>query len=142
MEKLDEVIFYTLEKSMKTYRQFAQQQIIKAGYDITIDQWLILKTIQDHSEYSQQQIAEKVFKDFASITRIIELLVKKGLVNRQFHTDDRRRFELSITKSGNEIINNVFPIVKQYRKQALKSFSKNDIEELRNHLINLINNCK
>ena len=78
MEKLDEIIFYTLEKSIKTYRKFAQQQLLKNGYDITIDQWLVLKTLQENQQLSQNQIAELVFKDFASITRIIELLVKKN----------------------------------------------------------------
>ncbi len=142
MEKLDEIFFYTLEKSIKTYRQFAQQQITKAGFDITIDQWLVLKTIRDNTEYSQHQIAEKVFKDFASVTRIIELLVKKGFLNRQFHANDRRRFELTITELGKEINENIYPIIIQNRKQALKSLSKTDIEVFKKYLAKIITNCK
>ncbi len=142
MEKLDEIIFYNLEKSIKTYRQYAQKQITNAGFDITIDQWLILQTIQENAEYSQQQIAEKVFKDFASVTRMIELLVKKGLLERAFHEEDRRRFRLTITQAGIKIIADVQPIIQQNRKQALQSFSEPDIEVLRKYLITLINNCQ
>jgi MarR family transcriptional regulator, transcriptional regulator for hemolysin len=72
MEKLDQVLFFTLEKSIKTYRQFAQRQIDKANIAITIDQWLVLKPIQDWPDISQHQIAENVFKDYASVTRMIE----------------------------------------------------------------------
>jgi MarR family transcriptional regulator, transcriptional regulator for hemolysin len=34
MEKLEELIFYKLENAIKTYRQFAQKQITKGGFDI------------------------------------------------------------------------------------------------------------
>ncbi len=87
MEKLSDIIFYTLERSIKTYRQFAQKNITGGGFNITIDQWLVLKTIQENSTISQQQLDAKVFKDFASVTRIIELLVKNGylLLNDKFN---------------------------------------------------------
>ena len=102
MEKLDQIIFYSLEKSIKLYRQFAQKSIEKKGLDITIDQWLVLKTIEDNADITQLQIAINVFKDYASITRIIEILVTKKFLERNFHSVDRRRFDLSITKLGFE----------------------------------------
>ncbi len=141
MEILDEVIFYTLEKAIKTYRQFAQKRLTDAGFEITIDQWLILKTIQENPEYSQNQIAEKVFKDFASVTRIVELLVKKDFLSRQFHMSDRRRFELTITETGQKILDDVFPLVEENRQQALAGFSTEDIEKLEKYLKEITRNC-
>src|SRR5579863_7950681 len=94
MEKLNDIIFYRLDKAIKTYRQFAQQELKAAGILITIDQWIVLKTISEKSGISQRVIAENVFKDEASVTRIIELLVKKGLLTRNFNSDDRRKIEL------------------------------------------------
>lgn len=142
MEKLDEVLFYTLEKSIKVYRKFAQNQILENDYDITIDQWLVLKTLQENKNLSQNQIAELVFKDFASITRIIELLVKKKYVKREINSTDRRKFELEITKKGNEIIENIYPIVLKNRKQALNGLTDKEIKNLKVQLEKLIINCK
>ncbi len=142
MEKLEQILFYTLEKSIKTYRQFAQKQINIHGFDITIDQWLILRTIQDNLDISQQQIAEKVFKDFASVTRMIELLVSKGYIKRDFHFVDRRRFNLSITKQGNMILETLMPIIKNNRKIALQTFTLNEIKAMQKSLIKIIDNCK
>jgi DNA-binding MarR family transcriptional regulator len=141
MQKLEELVFYQLENAIKAYRQFAQKQITNAGFDITIDQWLILKTIQENGELAQQQIAEKVFKDVASVTRIIELLVKKGYIARSFHNDDRRRFALTITKKGEKIISNVLPIIEQNREQALTSFSEKDIKKFQKLLTTFTHNC-
>jgi MarR family transcriptional regulator, transcriptional regulator for hemolysin len=142
MEKLDQVLFFTLEKSIKTYRQFAQRQIDKAGIDITIDQWLVLKSIQDWPDISQHQIAENVFKDFASVTRMIELLVKKEYLQREFHKTDRRRFNLVITKKGQAVIQKVIPVITANRKQALKSLTKAEIENNKVFLNRIIENCK
>ena len=130
MEKLSRIIFYTLEKSIKTYRQFAQKNITDAGFNITIDQWLVLKTIQEDSTISQQQLALKVFKDFASITRIIELLVKNDYLVRNFHKDDRRRFELTLSKEGTKIIKSLEPFINNNRNKALKGIPITDIEKL------------
>jgi MarR family transcriptional regulator, transcriptional regulator for hemolysin len=142
MEKLDQVLFFTLEKSIKKYRQFAQKQIDNANIDITIDQWLVLKSIQDWPDISQHQIAENVFKDYASVTRMIELLVKKEYLQREFHKTDRRRFNLVITKKGQAVIQKVIPVITANRKQALKSLTKAEIENNKIFLNRIIENCK
>jgi DNA-binding MarR family transcriptional regulator len=142
MEKLDEILFYTLEKSIKTYRKYAQSKINSKGFDITIDQWLVLKTLQENDKPSQNQIAEIVFKDMASITRIIELLVQKKYINRKSNAADRRKFELEITPLGNAIINDIHPIVVENRKQALKGLKMADVKALKNQLEKIVANCK
>ncbi len=142
MEKIDEIIFYTLEKSIKVYRKYAQNQILKNGYDITIDQWLVLKTMQENKNLSQNQIAELVFKDFASITRIIELLVKKKYIQRTIDNNDRRKFVLDIMEEGNKIIEKIYPIVAENRKKALTDLNLEEINNLKTQLDKIINNCK
>ncbi|MBL0253740.1 MAG: MarR family transcriptional regulator [Chitinophagaceae bacterium] len=142
MENINAVLFYTLEKSIKVYRKYAQTQIANAGFDITIDQWLVLKSLQENSHLSQNEIADLVFKDMASITRIIELLVKKELVERHINKSDRRKFELKITKNGKKMIELISPIVENNRKQALKGITKLEQNNLISRLEILINNCK
>jgi DNA-binding MarR family transcriptional regulator len=133
-EKLDDTVFYVIEIAIKTYRQHAQRRITEAGYDITIDQWLVLKTLLDNPSATQQELAAAVFKDFASITRIIELLVTKEYLDRSPHETDRRRFKLSFTKSGLKIIESLKPIVQSYRKAALKGIPAEDILHLKTTL--------
>ena len=87
MEKLNDVIFYTIEKAIKSYRQYAQKQIKKAGFDITIDQWLVMKCLIDNPDIQLQDLAKSVFKDNASVTRIIDLLIRKNYLKRQSHDD-------------------------------------------------------
>ena len=140
-EKLTDIIFYTLEKSIKTYRQFAQKRISEKGYNVTIDQWLVLKILHDNEGITQQQLAEIVFKDYASVTRIIELLVNKKYIQRDFHSSDRRRFELTLSAEGKKLLLKIQDDIDENRSKALKGISKSETETVRKTLNKIISNC-
>lgn len=141
-EQITEVVFYTIEEAIKKYRKFAQKRINEQGLDITIDQWLILKSLDANKNLPQNQLAELTFKDVASVTRIIDLLVKKEYLKRSMHADDRRRFELEITEKGQEIIKAVSLIVNENRSIALNGLSDDNISQVQSLLRQIIENCK
>jgi len=141
-EKLEDILFYSFERSIKSYRQLAQQQLVKHGFDITIDQWLLLKTLHDNPEQTQQQIALTIFKDFASVTRIVELLVRKEYIVRYPHPTDRRRFKLKLTESAEKLLSNMQPVIETNRRTALKDISEQQILQFQQVLNLIYNNCK
>lgn len=142
MEKLEQIIFYSLDKAIKSYRQMAQKNINKRNIDITIDQWLLLTTIRNNPDVTQQQIAQAVFKDLASITRMIEILVKKEILNRDFHPDDRRRFSLSVTDKGLQILTDLEPVIQANRNKALEGITADEIQAVQTLLNKIADNCK
>jgi len=141
MDKLNTTLFYTIEKAIKTYRQFAQKQLRQAGLKITIDQWLIIKSILDNPEIQQQEIADKVFKDNASVTRIISLLVKAKYLKRTVNKTDKRRSNLIITPEGNKVIKEVYKVVLNNRETALQNINDKDITIAQKVLSAIIKNC-
>jgi MarR family transcriptional regulator, transcriptional regulator for hemolysin len=142
MEKLDQILFYSLEKAIKSYRQFAQRNILAQGFDLTIDQWLVLKAIHDNPEWKQQEVADAVFKDFASVTRIVELLVGKGYLTREIHAGDRRRFNLTPSEKAKETLTAIRPVTEKNRKTALRGISKDQAAQLQEYLKTIIDNCQ
>lgn len=141
LTQIESTVFYAIEKAIKVYRQYAQKNIKKRGIDITIDQWLILKTIHDRPDLTQREMADLVFKDYASITRIVEILVRRSYLTRSFHHEDRRRFILELTEQGKKIHKKLIPVVAHNRKTALKGFNLDEIETLYQSLNKIINNC-
>jgi MarR family transcriptional regulator for hemolysin len=131
MERLDSILFYSLEKAIKSYRQLAQRNMFKSGFDLTIDQWLVL-----------HEVAEAAFKDLASVTRIIEILVKKKYVIRTIHSIDRRRFELTLTDKATKNLQAMQPITEDNRRNALQGINKDELLQLHQHLAKIIDNCK
>lgn len=140
-EKLSASFFYVLEKSIKSYRQMAQRNIALHEQDITVDQLLVLQTMSDHPGITQQQIGEAVFKDYASITRIIDLLVRKGLLNRSGHPTDRRRSDLTISPQGEELLKMFYPVIWSNRKTALDGVTSEQLQLVKNVLLKITDNC-
>ena len=88
MERLETINFYLLDKAIRTYRIYSQKKLRENGFKITVDQWLIIKVLMENPGISQQNIAEKAFKDNASVTRIIDLLVKSKYLDRKVNPKD------------------------------------------------------
>ncbi|MCA6361734.1 MAG: MarR family transcriptional regulator [Bacteroidetes bacterium] len=134
-------VLYTIEQTIKEYRKISQKNIQKLVSDITVDQCLVLILLHKNSDYSQKDIAEYLYKDNASITRIIELMVKKGYLKRRINDLDRRKFTLEITENGKRTIELLKPVITKNRQKALKGLSETEIETLNNLLSKIIANC-
>lgn len=141
MEKLNKIIFYNIDKAIRTYRMYAMKKIREKGYKITIDQWLIIKSILENPKITQQELAKNVFKDNASVTRIIDLLVKSNYLNRKVDSNDRRKSILSVTKEGEDIIRKVQDLILENRKIALEGIDKKDLDAMDIILQKIIKNC-
>lgn len=142
MEKLNNITFYTIDKAIRTYRIYAQKKLKAYGFKITIDQWLVIKSILENPDISQQEIGEMVFKDNASVTRIISILVKSEYLERSTNQDDRRKSNLKVTDSGKQIIKKVHGLVLENRENALAGITLNELDIINKTMNQIIRNCK
>ena len=142
MEKLEDIIFYTIDKGIRSYRMYAQKRLKENGFTITIDQWLVLKVLTENPKMMQQEIAEKVFKDNASVTRIINLLVKAGYLIRKTNKADRRKSNLEVTLKGNQIIKEIQGLVEENRANALKGINQKELETVQKVLTQIAENTQ
>lgn len=141
MEKLNSIIFYNIDKAIRAYRMYAQRQIKSYGFNITIDQWLVIKVILENPNINQNKIGNLVFKDNASVTRIIDQLVKHGYLERNINSEDRRKTKLEVTWEGERIIEDVQNIVEKNRKIALQEISDTELEIMNSVLLKIFKNC-
>lgn len=141
MEKLNSIIFYNIDKAIRSYRNYAQRQLKANGFLITIDQWLIIKAILENPGITQSEIGDLVFKDNASVTRMIDLMVKSEFIVRHIHPEDRRKANLEVTESGKKIIKDVQNLIEINRKTALKGISKSTLEMMNSALLTITENC-
>ncbi|RIV31429.1 MarR family transcriptional regulator [Flagellimonas lutimaris] len=133
-------VFYHIERTIKTYRKFSRKNFLKVVDDITIDQKLILQYLNDHPELNQNEIAELVFKDNASLTRMIDLMVQKGFLQRSINPDDRRRFKIELTPKGKEVLEKLAPIIVENRKKAFDGISEEELTQLKQTLNKIVSN--
>ncbi len=135
-----ETIFYQIEKAIKQYRVMAQGNLNKLGYKITINQILLMIQIKKSPEISQVELAELLFKDVASITRMTELLVKENFIERGENKNDRRKKDLKITSKGKKLLDLAIPVITKNREIAQKGMTEKETHTLFNHLNKIIIN--
>lgn len=135
-------VLYSIEHAIKEYRKISQKNIEKIVNDITVDQCLVLIILNDNKSVSQIEIAKLIFKDNASITRIIELMVNKDYLTREKNELDKRKTKLEITDKGKKTIELLTPVIHLNRQKALDGLSLEEINMLDQILDKIITNCK
>jgi len=140
-QKLEDVLYYLIEKTNKVIRRYSQVRFSEAGIEVTVDQWLVLKKISDSERITQIELANALFKDRASITRILDLLLGKRLVRKE-EGADKRAYELALTPNGQKFMEQAMVIVKNVRKKGVETMSEKEQEQLRSSLQKIIKNLE
>lgn len=135
-------VFFTIEKTIKSYRKFCQKNISAVVDDITIDQKLILQYINAYPDLNQKEIAELVFKDNASMTRMVDSMVKKKYLKRSMNPKDRRRYKIEIPPKGKNILDKLAPIIVNNREKAFTGIPKEELKQLEDTLNKILSNIK
>ena len=76
---------------------------------LTLSQFGVLESLYHLGPMSQSDIGIKLLKSSGNMTLVIDNLEKRGLVQRERDTDDRRVVVVSLTPAGQELIARIFP---------------------------------
>jgi len=79
------------------FKQYLKTIFNKHGINLTPEQFLVMDTLWDEGVLSQQQIADIIVKDKNSVTKLIDALENKGLVDRIPDKGDRRMNKIHLT---------------------------------------------
>ena len=136
-----EISGFILEKTAKKMKQAFQRLLKDLDAGITADQWVVLDTLYKHNNgISQMEIGEIVYKDAATLTRIIDILCDKGLTERTLDINDRRRFIVCLTSAGKTKVKELLPAIRAFRRQGWSGLSTTQMEDLKHILDRVFNN--
>lgn len=109
-------------------------------FNITHEQWPLLKWLWIQDGISQKDLAEISFKDQPTTTRILDKLEQRGLIRRQADSVDRRVSLIYLTREGQNIRGTLLPLARQALEQALAGFSEQEQVQLKNLLTRIGDN--
>lgn len=133
---------FLLDRTARRVKQYAQQKFNELNFNITIDQWLVLKQVYENDKIKQNELADLLFKDNPTLTRIIDLLSDKGLILRKIHPDDRRSFNVELTKEGKKKVEQMMPRIKEIRLQAWRGLTEKDFNHFKKTLNTIYQNLE
>jgi len=117
-----------LDRTLKQIKQVYTKTFASANIDITTEQWMIIDCLAQKNGQSQKEIAENSFKNAATVSRILDLLSKKNIVERKILQSDKRTYNIYLTKFGLTIYEKIKPLVLQLRKNGWNGLTLNDYE--------------
>ncbi len=143
MKKINTSIGYNLNYTVRLMRRFSSEILIKKGLDITLDQWGVIKILEEHEGQGTSGIlAESMQKDRPTLTRIVDILCRKGLTERMNDPKDRRRIVINLTRAGRSRLRKAYPIVEGIRAQLTQGVSAQEISQLQAILKKINQNCQ
>ena len=103
----------------------------------TFIQYVIMSWVRDGIAVNPKDICAQYRHDSGALTRVIDQLAERGLVERVRRDRDRRKVELQLTPAGRETIESLVPLVVEKLNAALAEFSSEEVKELLRLLIKL-----
>lgn len=132
--------FFKIDTTIKKIRNVIQKRFSEEGIDLTVDQWLLVDHIAPEEGISQNKLGEIVCKDAPTVTRIVDLLEKKGIVQRRPYPGDRRKLLLHLTEYGQSLFVAASPLVAEIRDQGWGNLSDGDYDKLVHIMDSIYNN--
>lgn len=133
---------FLLDRTARRVKQYAQKKFKELNLNVTVDQWLLLKHLYENNSMKQNELAELLFKDNPTLTRIIDLLCEKGLTIRKQHPSDRRSFQVELTRQGRKKVEDMKPKINDIRLRAWDGLSEKDFAQFKKVLNTIYNNLE
>jgi DNA-binding MarR family transcriptional regulator len=105
-----------------TYSHFQSIQLaLFRPFDLTPQQFNILVILRwnNGEALSILEIKQRVIDPMSNVSRLVEKLRQKGLVDRQEDLEDRRMVRVGITKQGEEMVERIFPVMSHLKARML-----------------------
>lgn len=133
-------VVFLLDRTLRQLRFFLQLHFNENKVKLSVDQWIILNEAQNSSTVSHKQLADRVAKDPASVTRIVTDLEKLKFITRTQSENDQRISLLKVTAAGVKELRKSETAVQTYRKAALKGITKEELAPVKVLLDKLFEN--
>jgi len=107
------------------------EKMYSKRFGLSVVGWRIIAILGSRYPLSAKALSELTALDQVSISRALEQLSSKKLVSRRIDTTDRRRVVLRLSKKGEEVYNQVVPVLYAGERALIEGISPSDEEALR-----------
>ena len=96
--------------------------------DLSLTEWRILAMVAPQGETTLSMLVRDTQLDKGQLSRATKTLMTKGLLQSRVKADDHRQNLLTITKSGKETHDKIFPVMQARQSGLAAHLSKEELE--------------
>jgi DNA-binding MarR family transcriptional regulator len=126
---------YLVKRAHSLMLDIMEPVIEQRGFSFV--QYVVMSALRDGIAMNPKVICTQFRHDSGALTRIIDQLAERGLLERVRRDKDRRKVELQLTPAGRETIESIIPLVVDKLNEVLTDFSKAEVQELLRLLVKL-----
>jgi DNA-binding MarR family transcriptional regulator len=126
---------YLVKRAHSLMLDIMEPVIEQRGFSFV--QYVVMSSLRDGIAVNPKVICSQFRHDSGALTRIIDQLAERGLLERVRRDRDRRKVELQLTPAGRETIESLIPLVVAKLNEVLTDFSKAEVQELLRLLVKL-----
>lgn len=129
-------IGYLIKRSQRLMQDRIEGLFADQGF--TLQQWVVMMHIRDGLALTVADLCRELHHDSGAMTRLIDQLEERQLIERRRNSQDRRVIELSLTERGTELIASLIGIVTEALNTALDDFTRDEVKLFQSMLRKLI----
>lgn len=84
------------------YSKLLNRRFLDAGFNLSREQYELLQVLWRQENVNQQHIAKALHKDKYNVTKLLNVLQKRGYVQRKTDKEDKRNNVVALTDLGRE----------------------------------------
>ena len=119
---------YLLNQVMISMRRQVEQAM--TAHDLTAAQWYPLWKLRRDGPGTAQELARDMDIDAGAMTRRVDRLAARGLLQRLRCDTDRRRVMLTLTAAGEAVAGHVPQVLADVNNTYLRDFSRDEWQQL------------
>jgi len=143
--RFEDGLGYLVHHLMYAFRQMLSEQCARSGYAMTSDELAVLMiTAQEQGEsgLKQTDIAATLAKDKAVITRLVNSLLRQGLLLKDVDSKDRRAFRVSLSPDGAAAVAHLRPQLELLLGRVYRNINQQEFDRARDVLSRILANMK
>lgn len=123
-----DTVIYSIDMIIKNLKTELKHKVDNLNLGITGEQFVVLDTVAYYKNIYPQKLSEILMKDKSNTTRMIKILVDKGLISKDVgKCNNRLVYQLQITQKGKKLVDDNMPKIKKYITEIFTNISDEEI---------------
>jgi len=129
-ESLDDAVAFRIHRTNRLLRTHLSRFLTEHGEGLSPEQWFVVARLGEKHPVRQVDLAEPVLGDPPNVSRLVDGLVDRGLVERSPDPSDRRSWLIELTSEGRRVLRRVQQRTAPERERVFAGFGADELRTL------------
>jgi DNA-binding MarR family transcriptional regulator len=135
---LDDSLGFAIARAHKALKTEVRRTLLESGLGVTVEQWGILSRLRESDGRSHKDLAESLFKDTPTITRMVDVMAGRGMVRRRRDAKDRRVYKVFLTDEGRRLRRELEPLMADVSERCFSFLRESERKRFKDMLDRLV----